>query len=240
MMSNALNLSSMTTTIQAMCRDDLRLKILTCANYATTHQAMLTKILDKIEQKKLGNRLADEIWLVEHSDVYTLGQAGKLEHILQKNQTPIIKTDRGGQVTWHGTGQLVAYFLFDLQALSWGVRHLVSHAEQAIEDVIGHYLPQQLTAKARQDAPGVYLYQGDNMLGKIASLGFKIKQSHSYHGVAINLTNDLSAFLAINPCGYQGMTMTKLESVCVFDTQEFICKFVDNIIKRRQNKIALR
>lgn len=194
--------------------------------------------------KKNGQIHPDELWIVEHQDVYTLGQAGKEEHILYKTDTPIIKTDRGGQVTWHGMGQLVVYWLWDLNRLAMGVRDLVSHAEQAIEDVVGEYLPSDLTAKARRDAPGVYIYnQSGDMLGKIASLGFKIKHGHSYHGVAINLVNDLTAFNAINPCGYAGMTMVKLSQFGRFDdsqTHEFIHKFVNNIQKRHKGEIALR
>ncbi|MCG7411621.1 lipoyl(octanoyl) transferase LipB [Moraxella nonliquefaciens] len=205
---------------------------------------MLARILSYIDDKKNGQIHPDELWIVEHQDVYTLGQAGKEEHILYKTDTPIIKTDRGGQVTWHGMGQLVVYWLWDLNRLAMGVRDLVSHAEQAIEDVVGEYLPSDLTAKARRDAPGVYIYnQSGDMLGKIASLGFKIKHGHSYHGVAINLVNDLTAFNAINPCGYAGMTMVKLSQFGRFDdsqTHEFIHKFVNNIQKRHKGEIALR
>lgn len=224
--------------------DNLRTSIHPHAQYNATHDEMLTRILSYIDDKKNGQIHPDELWIVEHQDVYTLGQAGKEEHILYKTDIPIIKTDRGGQVTWHGMGQLVVYWLWDLNRLAMGVRDLVSHAEQAIEDVVGEYLPSDLTAKARRDAPGVYIYnQSGDMLGKIASLGFKIKHGHSYHGVAINLVNDLTAFNAINPCGYAGMTMVKLSQFGRFDdsqTHEFIHKFVNNIQKRHKGEIALR
>ncbi|MDO4440621.1 MAG: lipoyl(octanoyl) transferase LipB [Moraxella sp.] len=220
------------------------IKTLSAAEYTATHTAMLDRTLAKIDAKKSGNPLPDELWLVEHDDVYTLGQAGKKEHVLYDNGTPIIHTDRGGQVTWHGTGQLTAYFLWDLHAIGFGVRDLVSHAEQAIEDIVGEYLPDGLLARARRDAPGVYIYNTDgDMLGKIASLGFKIKHGHSYHGIAINLTNNLSAFNAINPCGYAGMTMVKLEQFGRFDssqTHELILKFIQNMQKRHKGEIALR
>lgn len=239
---NDLNLH--TLDLSALQWDDLHTSIHPNAEYNATHDAMLGRVLQSIDDKKGGVQTADELWIVEHQDVYTLGQAGKEEHILHRTDTPIIKTDRGGQVTWHGTGQLVVYWLWDLHHLGMGVRDLVSHAEQAIEDAVSEYLPPDLTAKARQDAPGVYIYnhQGD-MLGKIASLGFKIKQGHSYHGIAINLINDLSAFNAINPCGYAGMAMVKLAQFGKFnDTQvhEFIYKFIINIQKRHQGKISLR
>lgn len=194
----------------------LRLRTLIDADYQSTHADMLQITLDRIDKKKQGISTPDELWVVEHNDVYTLGQAGKEEHILQRGNTPIIKTDRGGQVTWHGKGQLVIYFLFDLNALGWTVRNLVSHAEQSIEDVLNqelksHVSTQQFYAKARKDAPGVYIYNNnDLMLGKIASLGFKIKHGFSYHGIALNLTCDLKVFNAINPCGYAGMQMLKL------------------------------
>lgn len=206
------------------------------ADYVPTLDAMLSRTLARIDLKKQGQRTPDELWIVDHNDVYTLGQAGKEEHILQRTNTPIIKTDRGGQVTWHGHGQLVIYWLFDLDSLSWSVRNLVSHAEQAIEDVINECLlsaassdDTNISARSRRDAPGVYLYADmpaphdndtynstDNsvdqtiMLGKMASLGFKIKHGFSYHGIAINLDCDLSAFNAINPCGYAGMQMLRL------------------------------
>lgn len=186
------------------------------SDYESTHADMLRITLDRIDKKKQGIITPDELWIVEHNDVYTLGQAGKEEHILSRGNTPIIQTDRGGQVTWHGAGQLVMYWLIDLNNTNWSVRDLVSHAEQSIEDVLNTALQSQPSgqdfyAKARKDAPGVYIYnQDDLMLGKIASLGFKIKHGFSYHGIALNLTCDLSAFNAINPCGYAGMQMLKL------------------------------
>lgn len=193
------------------------LRTLLNADYESTHDAMLNTTLSRIEQKKQGITTPDELWIVEHNDVYTLGQAGKEEHILQRVNTPIIHTDRGGQVTWHGKGQLVLYWLIDLNEANWSVRDMVSHAEQSIEDVLNSCLAQgssdqNFYAKSRRDAPGVYIYNNDDlMLGKIASLGFKIKHGFSYHGIALNLTCDLAVFNAINPCGYAGMQMLKLE-----------------------------
>lgn len=193
------------------------LRTLLNADYESTHDAMLNTTLSRIEQKKQGITTPDELWIVEHKDVYTLGQAGKEEHILQRVNTPIIHTDRGGQVTWHGKGQLVLYWLIDLNEANWSVRDMVSHAEQSIEDVLNSCLAQgssdqNFYAKSRRDAPGVYIYNNDDlMLGKIASLGFKIKHGFSYHGIALNLTCDLAVFNAINPCGYAGMQMLKLE-----------------------------
>lgn len=225
---------------------------LTQADYQPTHDAMLERTLARIDDKKAGQCTADELWVVDHNDVYTLGQAGKPEHILARNDTPIIQTDRGGQVTWHGHGQLVVYWLFDLNALDWKVRDLVSHAEQAIEDVVNDYLAlstdaaNQLIAKARQDAPGVYVYQqqqdgtlGD-MLGKIASLGFKIKHGFSYHGIALNVSCDLSAFNLINPCGYAGMQMLRLADFVPVDDRQVSERLVSAIIQRHQGQVVLR
>ena len=260
--------------------DTLISKSLSAADYVSTLDAMLARTLERIDLKKQQDiRTPDELWIVDHNDVYTLGQAGKEEHILQRTDTPIIKTDRGGQVTWHGHGQLVLYWLFDLDSLKWSVRNLVSHAEQAIEDVINECLHSsslsdaaQFTAHARRDAPGVYLYAdtavaNDNtdalasssdlddkiMLGKMASLGFKIKHGFSYHGIALNINCDLSAFNAINPCGYAGMQMLRLSDFVTMQKEpdvqatshpltyeQVTQKLVDNIAKRHAGLIELR
>jgi len=279
----------MQNTVQSL-NEMLVSKSLSAADYVPTLDAMLSRTLARIALKKeQGLRTPDELWIVDHNDVYTLGQAGKEEHILQRTNTPIIKTDRGGQVTWHGHGQLVIYWLFDLESLGWSVRNMVSHAEQAIEDVVNDCLKSHasnslntsvnISAHARRDAPGVYLYSHLNtasnenaqslsnapaddaiMLGKIASLGFKIKHGFSYHGVAINLDCDLSAFNAINPCGYAGMQMLRLADFVAMDEQTAVqtaeqsmqaianClsyeqvtqKLIDNIAKRHAGHIQLR
>ena len=270
--------------------DTLISRSILAADYVPTLDAMLARTLARIDLKKQqGTRTPDELWVVDHNDVYTLGQAGKEEHILQRTDTPIIKTDRGGQVTWHGHGQLVIYWLFDLDSLNWSVRNLVSHAEQAIEDVINECLASSssnsinddsthISAHSRRDAPGVYLYADTSnqensdvstkfspddkiMLGKMASLGFKIKHGFSYHGIAINLDCDLSAFNAINPCGYAGMQMLRLSDFVSMhrdahdhgsDSQsndqkrpslsyeQVTQKLIDNIAKRHAGLIELR
>lgn len=223
-------------------------KQLVKADYQPTHDAMLQRTLDRIVAKKQKQQTDDELWVVDHNDVFTLGQAGKQEHILARSNTPIIKTDRGGQVTWHGHGQLVVYWLFDIATLGWKVRDLVSHAEQAIEDVVNAYLPPNLIAKARQDAPGVYIYQTNTnktvemgeMLGKIASLGFKIKQGFSYHGIAVNVSCDLTPFSMINPCGYAGMQMLRLADFASVDDEQVSKALIANIAQRHAGNIALR
>jgi lipoyl(octanoyl) transferase len=139
----------------------------------------------------------DELWIVEHPPVYTLGQAGKPEHILRDIGIPVVKIDRGGQVTYHGPGQVVIYLLLDLQRLKFKVRVLVIAFEQAVIDLLAEH---GVTAERRAGAPGVYV--GD---AKIAALGLKIRNGCSYHGLSLNVDMDLSPFAAINPCGYAGL-----------------------------------
>lgn len=218
-----------------MIEDNLQIIYLQNADYQQTHEKMLNNTLSRIEQKQQNIITPDELWIVEHQDVYTLGQAGKVEHILQTNDTPIVKTDRGGQVTWHGKGQLVAYFLFDLNQLGWGVRDLVSKAEEILVKTVSPYLPTGCSAKARQDAPGVYVYNEQNLeLGKIASLGFKIKHGFSYHGIALNLINDLTPFSLINPCGYAGMNMLRLSDFSDINNKLVIDEFIQTVKNYRQ------
>lgn len=218
-----------------MIENNLQIIYLQNADYQQTHEKMLNKTLSRIEQKQQNIITPDELWIVEHQDVYTLGQAGKVEHILQTNDTPIVKTDRGGQVTWHGKGQLVAYFLFDLNQLGWGVRDLVSKAEEILVKTVSPYLPTGCYAKARQDAPGVYVYNEQNLeLGKIASLGFKIKHGFSYHGIALNLINDLTPFSLINPCGYAGMNMLRLSDFSDINNKLVIDEFIQTVKNYRQ------
>jgi lipoyl(octanoyl) transferase len=143
----------------------------------------------------------DELWIVEHPPVYTLGQAGKPEHILEEVGIPVVRIDRGGQVTYHGPGQVVIYLLLDLQRLKIKVRELVTAIEQAVIDFLAAH---DVTAERRAGAPGVYV--GD---AKIAALGLKIRNGCSYHGLALNVDMDLYPFTAINPCGYAGLKVTQ-------------------------------
>ncbi|GGF55983.1 lipoyl(octanoyl) transferase LipB [Alteromonas lipolytica] len=143
---------------------------------------------------------ADEIWLVEHDPVFTQGQAGKAEHILMPGDIPVVQVDRGGQVTYHGPGQLVIYLLLNVRRRKLGVRELVTAMENA---VISTLAESGIAANARPDAPGVYV-SGQ----KICSLGLRIRKGCSFHGLALNVNMDLSPFQRINPCGYEGMEMT--------------------------------
>ena len=160
-------------------------------DYAPTFQAMQDFTAARTEAT------ADELWIVEHPPVYTLGQAGKPEHILRDVGIPLVKIDRGGQVTYHGPGQVVIYMLVDLARLKIKVRELVSAIEQAVIDLLAEH---GVTAERRDGAPGVYV--GD---AKIAALGLRIRNGCSYHGVSLNVDMDLYPFTAINPCGYAGL-----------------------------------
>ncbi|WP_163131301.1 lipoyl(octanoyl) transferase LipB [Agarivorans sp. Alg241-V36] len=144
----------------------------------------------------------DELWLVEHQPVFTQGQAGKAEHLLNSSDIPVVQADRGGQVTYHGPGQLVAYPLVNLRRRKLGVRELVTIIEQSIIDTLGLH---EIEAFAKKDAPGVYVEQK-----KIASLGLRIRKGCSFHGLALNVDMDLSPFLQINPCGYAGLEMAQI------------------------------
>lgn len=165
-------------------------------DYATSFQDM--KILTENRQEKT----PDELWLLQHQDVLTQGQAGKPEHILHSTHLSLVQSDRGGQVTWHGQGQLIAYLLYDLNRLKWNVRQLVTNTENALIELLSLY---EIEAYAKKDAPGVYVNDA-----KIGSLGFKIRRGRSYHGLALNIDCDLSGFKHINPCGYSGLRMTRL------------------------------
>ena len=150
---------------------------------------------------------ADQIWLVQHPPVYTQGQAGKPEHLLAPGDIPVIQIDRGGQITYHGPGQIVMYLLLDIRRAGIGIRALVSLIE---ESVIGFLQEQGIRAQSRADAPGVYV---DGK--KIASLGLRVRGGCTYHGVALNVDMNLEPFSRINPCGLVGMQMTQLRDLGV-------------------------
>ncbi|AIF98824.1 MULTISPECIES: lipoyl(octanoyl) transferase LipB [Alteromonas] len=141
----------------------------------------------------------DEIWLVEHPPVFTQGQAGKAEHILMPGDIPVVQVDRGGQVTYHGPGQQVIYLLLNIKRRKLGVRHLVTAMENAVVGLLANY---EITAYPKPDAPGVYVDEK-----KVCSLGLRIRNGCSFHGLALNVNMDLSPFQRINPCGYAGMEM---------------------------------
>ncbi|MBX6318432.1 lipoyl(octanoyl) transferase LipB [Pigmentiphaga sp.] len=170
---------------------------------------------------------ADEIWLVEHPPVFTLGQAGKPEHVLAPHDVPVVKSDRGGQVTYHGPGQVVAYVLLDLKRAGYFVKEYVNRVEQAVIDLLAELgLPD---AQRKPGAPGVYVNwprasapaAGASELAKISALGIKVHRGCTYHGVALNVAMDLAPFSWINPCGYAGLRTVDLASCgCAISLEE--------------------
>lgn len=145
---------------------------------------------------------ADEFWLLQHEPVFTQGQAGKAEHVLAPGDIPVIPVDRGGQVTYHGPGQIMAYVLVDLRRRGLGVRELVQRIEQAVIDTLAHW---NIEAQRREGAPGVYVNGA-----KVAALGLRVRRGCSFHGLAFNAAMDLEPFHRINPCGYKGLAVTQV------------------------------
>lgn len=174
-------------------------KYLGLVDYLPTWQAM------QLFTDSRGPETPDELWVVEHPPVYTLGMAGKPEHVLRQTEIPLVNTDRGGQVTYHGPGQLVVYLLIDFKRLGIGVRELVRRIEQAVVNTLADY---GIAAHGDDKAPGVYV--GNE---KIASLGLRIKNGAVYHGLSLNIDMDLTPFTWINPCGYAGLVVTQMKKV---------------------------
>lgn len=154
----------------------------------------------------------DELWCCEHPPTYTLGQAGKPEHLLTDNGIPLIQIDRGGQITYHGPGQVVIYLLVDLNRRDFKVKAFVNRIEQAIIDLLA---TQGLTARRLDGAPGVYVDRDEGSVAKIGALGLRIRRGCSSHGLSLNVAMDLSPFSAINPCGYAGMAVTQTRDLGV-------------------------
>lgn len=156
---------------------------------------------------------ADELWLLQHPPVFTQGQAGRAEHLLAPGDIPVVHSDRGGQVTYHGPGQVVIYCLLDLHRLGYGIRSLVSRVEQSMIDTLSAY---SIKAFARREAPGVYVEQtfdGVVEVRKIGALGLRVRRGCTYHGLALNVDMDLSPFARINPCGYAGLGVTQVKDL---------------------------
>lgn len=168
-------------------------------DYVSTCQAMKDFTLSRQVETD------DELWLLEHPPVFSQGSNGKEEHLLNIGTIPLVQSDRGGQVTYHGPGQLIAYTLFDLKRYGIGVREMVTRLEQS---VISFLALHDLSGYSDPDAPGVYVDGG-----KIASIGLRVKRGACYHGISLNIDMDLSPFLSINPCGYQGMKMLDLKGL---------------------------
>ncbi|PXW82290.1 lipoyl(octanoyl) transferase [Nitrosomonas sp. Nm84] len=189
------------------------------SDYQTTWQAMKDFTHTRTAET------CDEIWLLQHFPVFTQGIAGKPEHLLHDHGIDLIKTDRGGQITYHGPGQVIAYLLLDIRRLKFGVRELVRSMENAVIDLLKSYC---INAIGRIDAPGVYV---DN--AKIAALGLKIKKNYCYHGIALNVDMDLTPFSYINPCGYQGLRVTQTKDLGITDGLEILSSKLANQLQEK-------
>ena len=173
--------------------------------YEPTWQAMREQTLARVGDAAAS--APDELWLVAHPPVFTQGQAGKPEHLLRDIGVPVVPIDRGGQITYHGPGQVVVYLLLDLQRRHLKVRELVQRIEQAVIDLLAEH---GVMATRREGAPGVYVGEA-----KVAALGLRVRNGCCYHGVSLNVDMDLSPFAAINPCGYEGLVVTQLRDLGV-------------------------
>jgi lipoyl(octanoyl) transferase len=200
---------------------------------------MIVRSLGRVDYEETAQRMRaftdtrtpetfDELWVVEHDPVFTQGVAGKPEHLLVNPQNiPVIKTDRGGQITYHGPGQVVVYVMLDLRRAGYGVRELVVRIENAVIETLASY---GVSAYGKRDAPGVYVSLSRNAGGreettsesKIASLGLKIRSGCSYHGVALNVNMDLTPFSLINPCGYEGLQVIHLHDFGVEEAVDVV------------------
>jgi lipoyl(octanoyl) transferase len=172
-----------------------------------------------------GEDTRDEIWFVEHPPVYTLGMRGDRRHVLASGGIPVVQIDRGGQVTYHGPGQVVVYVLLDLRRLGFNPRTLVQALENAVIETVAGY---GVTAVARRDAPGIYV---DGR--KLGAIGLRVRRHCSYHGLAVNVAMDLRPFAGINPCGYEGLEVTDLRTLCgVEDLARFRADFTPHLLSR--------
>jgi len=190
-------------------------------NLAATDRSPIVRELGRVEYEPTWRAMqsftagrtaltADEVWLVQHPPVYTLGVAGRPEHLPRgRDDIPVVRTDRGGQITYHGPGQVIAYTLLDMKRRALAVRELVRRLETAVIDLLDEY---GIASARRIEAPGVYV--GD---AKIAALGLRITRACSYHGLALNVDMDLSPFYSIDPCGYPGLSVTQLRDLGVTD-----------------------
>jgi lipoyl(octanoyl) transferase len=179
-------------------------------DYAATWRAMQAFTAARSPQTP------DEIWLTEHAPIYTLGLAGRREHLLRDNAIPVVKVDRGGQVTYHGPGQLVLYVMFDLRRVRLGIRDMVRRLETAVVDWLESL---GISAYGKPAAPGVYVTRGGDE-AKIAALGLKVRNGCTYHGLAVNVAMDLAPFADIDPCGYPGLAVTQIADFGVSRTVE--------------------
>lgn len=188
----------------------LRVRVLGRRDYVSVWRAMQAFT----ENRDIDS--GDELWLVEHPPGYTLGLNGKPEHVLDPGAIPVIVVDRGGQVTYHGPGQIVVYALLDLRRLGWGPRQLVMALEQAVIDLLAEH---GISAVGRREAPGVYVNEA-----KIAAVGLRVRRGCCYHGLSFNVAMDLDPFSRINPCGYPGMAVTQLTDLTAAGDEQLLAR----------------
>jgi lipoyl(octanoyl) transferase len=189
-----------------------QIKYLGLAEYEPTWRAM------QAANKSRTSETPDELWLVEHPPVFTLGLAGKPEHVLAPGDIPVVKIDRGGQVTYHGPGQLVIYLLLDLKKTGYGVKELVKRIEQSVIDLLAEY---GLDSHRLAGMPGVYVTRNEAE-AKIAAIGLRVANHATYHGLSLNIDMDLEPFSRINPCGYEGLAVTQMRELGVTDKMSVI------------------
>ena len=207
----------------------MKTKMLTCYHYQSLqpYEPIWNKMRNFNDQRD--DNTHDQLWLLEHLPVYTQGKAGKPEHILYANDIPIVHSDRGGQVTYHGPGQLMVYTLFDIHRLGMNTRTLVRQQEAVIIDLLSLY---GHSAHQKEDAPGVYVNNK-----KIASIGLRVRKGKCYHGMALNIDMDLSPFDGINPCGFQTLKMTQMSDL---NTEIDKKELKSNLIKQIEKHFNLQ
>jgi lipoyl(octanoyl) transferase len=201
-----------------MTQEIITVRWLGLQDYGDTWQAM------KAFTNERDEHTLDEIWLLEHQPVFTQGQNGKAEHILNAGLIPVLQSDRGGQVTYHGPGQLMVYTLIDLKRKKLNIRALVTLLEQSIIDLLANF---GIEAEAKREAPGVYVNSN-----KICSIGLRVRRGCAYHGIAFNVAMDLTPFNCINPCGFSGLQMTQFGALGgLQDTLEAGRKLINYLMK---------
>ncbi|AMS31407.1 MAG: lipoyl(octanoyl) transferase LipB [Betaproteobacteria bacterium] len=188
------------------------IRYLGMAEYQPTFEAM------RAHNRATNESTPDELWLLEHPSTFTQGLAGKSEHILSAGNIPVVKIDRGGQVTYHGPGQLVIYLMLNMRGRNFGVKSLVMRLEQSVIDLLAEY---GITSGRQTGMPGVYVVT-DGVVAKIAAIGLRVANHATYHGLSLNINMDLEPFSRINPCGYAGLATTQLSALGVRDNTQVV------------------
>ncbi len=202
---------------------DLRIKDLGFLDYEEVWQSMVSSV------KNRERNAPDEVWFVQHPAVYTLGYSGSDLNILEQNNIPLVRSDRGGEATYHGPGQLVVYFLINIKRLGWGPKKLIFYLEEIFMSLLDQY---GIDAQNKEGAPGIYVGQK-----KIASIGLRIKRGFSYHGVSLNIDMNLTPFNYINTCGVESLEVTQINDLTAVSVQK-VKQDLEELIKERNFKVA--